>query len=134
MVRDTSYEAWRKINTTGLLSEKRLAVYNCVYHHGPMTAGEVFQQLGIQTNHSGRLTELRIKGVLKEVGKRPCKVTGYTSIEWDVTSGLPEDSQKPTKEQLRKEALSLIEGFIKPGMNDELLQQHRNLYKIVMKL
>lgn len=85
-VRDTSLAAYRAIVDNGWLGRAQEAVYVCLYHYGPLTAQEVFKRLGMETNQSGRFTELRDMGLIKEAGERVCTVTARSVIEWDVTS------------------------------------------------
>jgi len=40
--RDTSIEAYRTIKANGLLSKRRLQVYEYLFNHGPATAKEIF--------------------------------------------------------------------------------------------
>jgi hypothetical protein len=92
-VRQTSIDAYNEIKNNGLLKKLHWQVYSHLYHHGPQTSGEVYQQLGVQqrvpSQLRARFTELREMGVLQEVGERPCGVTGRTCIVWDVTAATP---------------------------------------------
>lgn len=75
----------------------RFKVYDFIMWHSNCTAREAADALGMQTNQSGRFTELRNLGVIKETGKRKCRISGKTSITWDVTSLLPvKDETKKT--------------------------------------
>jgi hypothetical protein len=88
-MRDTSVEAWRYIQDSGVLSKRRLEAYSALFQYGPRTAGE----LETLCEHRGmwkRLSELRDLGVVKECGKRPCRVTDRNAIVWDVTSAMPQ--------------------------------------------
>ena len=93
-VRDTSIEAYNKIKADGLLSRLRFDVYDIIFHHGPMTQGECWRDYfnHARQRHSvaPRFAELKRHRVIREVGNRPCGVTGMTAILWDVTSNLPE--------------------------------------------
>lgn len=95
MIRDTSIEAFRTIQESGLLSRARWQVYEVLFHNGPATRGEVDlhyrKKYGGQnySNVSARLNELRDMGVVEELGTRECTVTGMQVIFWDVTSKLP---------------------------------------------
>lgn len=113
-VRQTSIDAYHEMESKGLLTGRRWEIYDIVFNHGPMTATEVFQQLGLKTNQSGRFTELRDMGVLCEVQVRKCSVTGMKVIEWDVTPNLPraipkkKNLTKNQKEDLMKQKKDLI--------------------------
>lgn len=106
-VRQTSASVYHKINAQGLLSKMRLSVYNALYQHGPATAQEIFRHLRCDTNQSGRFTELRDLGVIREVRVRPCSVTGHEVIEWDVTANLP--NGKVNKKSPTGELRALVE-------------------------
>lgn len=102
MVRDTSIEAYRTIKENGLLSKRRWQVYDVLFHHGPLTVGELWawhlKDQGIQLNSiSPRTSELLNFGVITEIRERKCRSTGNLSIEWDVTSRLPANFEKPKK-------------------------------------
>jgi predicted ArsR family transcriptional regulator len=83
-------------------------VYECVYNNGPMTASEAFEILGLQTNQSGRLTDLRNRGVLEENGKRKCSITGRRAILWQVTGALPKKIKARSTKDKKIEALKII--------------------------
>lgn len=109
MIRQTSIEAYQQIKDRGLLSKRRWEVYDVVYHHGPLTAGEIGRKMpsyraSVSTadrNIHARLSELRKMGVLTEVRERDCTVTGMRVIEWDVTDKLPVSFEKPVKTKCR---------------------------------
>ena len=106
MTRDTSIEAYNAIVAGGLLNRMRTVVYRSLYEHGPATGHEMDELLATQDAHK-RLPELREAGVVREVGRRPCSVTGRNAILWDVTSRLP------VPETDVKRANSLREGIAK---------------------
>jgi hypothetical protein len=108
-MRQTSLQAYNQIKANGLLSELRFMVYDCIYHSGPITQGECVDILmrDIERgNNSGtfgsRFAELKNLGVIVETGKRPCKITGRTCLEWDVTDKLPVKFERITKDQMIK--------------------------------
>ena len=105
MIRKISIDVYRKIEAEGLLSKLQWEVYSTVFHHGPMTSGECFSMLAGRKSRASpliqmwaRFTELQDMGVLRELGTRPCKVTGRVAIEWDVSGKLPTSvSRKRTR-------------------------------------
>lgn len=103
MTRRTSVAAFDEIKESGLLSERRFQVYEALFNHGPCTANELRKYLStsmpnnINLNIVTRLGELRDMGVAYEVRERPCRMTGMTVIEWDVTERLPRKLVKPKK-------------------------------------
>ncbi len=105
MARDTSVEAYNEIKNNNRLTELQLLVYDCLYHHGPLSAMEVhLKSLQPLNSISPRFSPLRDKGVIKEVGSKISEQTGKRVIIWDVTSKLPE---KKSKKLTKYEALLL---------------------------
>src|SRR5687768_4770729 len=89
--RQTSIQAYKKIQQNGLLSQNRLLVYRALYEWGPCTAGELSIHL-MPMRHaavSARLSELVRWKVAKEVGTKTCTKSGHTCLVFDVTDKLP---------------------------------------------
>lgn len=101
MARRTSLLAYNEIKNNGLLSKVRLLVYETLYQHGPMTAGELTLKLmhpnEVHPSYHRRLDELRERGVAERVGERPCNVTGHLADVWDVTDVVPVNPPKVTR-------------------------------------
>lgn len=92
MVRQTSIEAYNKIKENGLLAKRTWEVYDTLFNFGPLTGREVFDRLGkkgFTTHTASRLSELRDRCAITEVGKKVCSVTGMKVILWDVTDRVP---------------------------------------------
>jgi len=111
--RRTSIEAYEALKESGKLSRLRWIIYDYLFHNGPATAQEAFKALGLQTNQSGRFTELRQLGVIEEVGRAQCRVTGREVIAWDVTERSEilaeqraDDSRNAELERVMREAIS----------------------------
>lgn len=113
--RQTSIDCYNKIKQEGLLSKRRLQVYESIFNYAPCTASEVFNEKNLKTNQSGRFTELRDLGVIYEKGERLCTVTGRNVIEWDLTDRLPVNVKKSNKTKKHK--------------IDDALNSLRELYK-----
>lgn len=102
MIRNTSAESFKAIRESGVLSLRRLQVYEILFDHGPMTGSELalrFQKLHgsrtpNQANVVTRLGELRDMGVAEEIRTRRCSVTGMNVIEWDLNDRLPKPLKK----------------------------------------
>ena len=77
-------------------------VYEIIFEKGPMTGGEVVAILtggrGITSQARSRINELVKVGLVVEVGKRKCSVTGQVALLWDVTANLPTKPPKREKE------------------------------------
>lgn len=102
--RQTSVDAFREIESSGLLSRLRFEVYRWLYENGPATAKEVELGLkkGIESTGvwSTRLSELKRLGVIEEIGKTQCKFSGHEVIEWDVTANLPRKLEKKSSKTI----------------------------------
>lgn len=88
MIRQTSIDVFRRIEAEGLLSAQRLKVYKILFVEGPLTGSEINELLGGKSYHK-RLSELLDLGVVVALGRRTCRVTGESVLEWDVNSLLP---------------------------------------------
>jgi len=92
-IRQTSIDCYNQIKAEGLLSKRRLEVYEAIFKNAPCSASEIFNVKNLKTNQSGRFTELRDLGVIYEKGIKKCSVTGKNVIEWDLTDNLPINSK-----------------------------------------
>jgi len=145
MVRDTSIEVYHQVEAEGLLSKRRFQVYECLFKHGPMTQNETFIKINLTANNVGRkelaqdsikprFAELKELGVIRETGKRPCKITNRKVYEWDVTSKLPNKDliiRKSTKEK-KEEILNDIAELGKE-LPDDYKQDLRYIYRKIEK-
>lgn len=102
MIRKTSIEAYKEIQSSGLLSKRRWQVYDILFQHGPLTRGEVDKKFREMFGHgqnysnvSARLNELRECNVAEEIGTRKCPITNMNVILWDVTGKLPKKLSRP---------------------------------------
>lgn len=141
MVRDTSIEIYRKITDEGLLSKKRMQVYDIIYNHGPMTGSQVaakYKLMHSSAKHSesirNRITELVKQKVVKEVDTKECPVTGNNVLWFDVTANLPvKIPKKKTRSQQKAEIMTKIESLghrLPEGYKGEL----RHIYRKVRDL
>jgi len=117
--RQTSIDCYNKIKQEGLLSKRRLEVYEALLSSAPCTSTEAIRNakttFGI-FGVSSRFTELRDLGVIYERGEKQCSITGRNVIEWDLTDRLPINIKKTNKTKKQKK--------------DEALESLRNLYKM----
>lgn len=116
MPRDTSLEAWRIIQHT--LQRQKLKVYNALYANGPLTRSELDQLLKgpneVNPSYHKRLPELQRLGCVRTNGERPCTVTGFNCLEWDVTSALPAEPAKHKAKMPDKAARVRLYKELKP--------------------
>ena len=119
-IRDTSIRCYKEIKANGLLSKKRLEVYEAILKNAPCTSAEAFVSSDIDSKSAisqsrARFTELRELGVIYEKQVRKCRVTNKTVIEWDLTDRLPIKikSLKMTKKDKIKKALDGLRDLYK---------------------
>lgn len=121
-VRATSIKTYNEIKASGLLSRQLQNTYDVVFKHGPMTSNQIdihLRQAGLLPHRSAQPTVTRLLelGVLCEVCKADCPVTGRLVAWWDVTACLP---QKPQKTSLVTLKLSLDSALmIRRALADE---------------
>ncbi len=117
-IRQTSIDCFNKIKEEGLLSKRRLEVYEALLSTAPCTSSEAitnakttFGVFGV----SSRFTELRDLGVIYEKGEKKCSITGRNVIEWDLTDRLPVKIKRTnkTKKQRVNDALNSLRELYK---------------------
>lgn len=123
-MRNTSISAYKEIRSNGLLSARRLEVYEVLFNFGPLTATEIwsnhFSAQGLQMNSvTPRTAELKKLGVITEVGYRICTITGMNVILWDVTSSLP---SKPPKRKSKDQTIRILRDTLRLSIG--LLKAH----------
>lgn len=120
MVRETSIEAYQKIKEEGLLSKRRLELYEYVFENGPCTARaavkELSKKLGQEvaisfSSYAARFSELRDAGVFSEVGETIDTETKHKVILWDVTKNLPVKLNKPRRIDYRQILRDVYKNF-----------------------
>jgi len=92
MVYKNSLDAYHQIKAEGLLSKRRLQVYEIIAKHGPINPNQIYQNyLHFLPQHSvtPRLIELVRQGVIREEFSKPCPLTGHMSGFFVSTNNLP---------------------------------------------
>ena len=139
MTRKTSIECYNQIKQEGLLSKKKLQVYEAILKLAPCTSGEAFATMTTKENQisqsRARFTELRELGVIYERGEKKCSITGRNVIEWDLTNRLPVNIKNTikTKQQKKDEALKSLRNLYNKRykkINDNIISE----WKIVADL
>ena len=138
-VRQTSIDCYNQIKAEGLLSKRRLQVYEILLENGALTGTEVailFKQKFQSSNHSegirNRLTELLDRGVIYEKGIVTCKTTNRKVSLWDLTDNLPKEiAPKPSKQQRVNNALESLRDLYK---NKESLEKWREVAELIKKI
>lgn len=115
MVRETSIAVYREIEATGLLSKKRSEVLKIIAENGPLSGAQVSRLHGqihgtntVSETVRNRITELCDFGVVDEVRKGPCPITGREVIIWDLTGKLPVKPKRITFKEKKNEILTDI--------------------------
>ena len=104
-IRETSREAYRQLVESGVLRGKQAAILWLVVTHGPGTAAEILHRSSHDGNRNlarARFTELAAKGLISEVDRRQCRITGRVALVWEAT-----DRTKPL--DARKARISKLE-------------------------
>lgn len=136
MIRKTSIEVYHRIKSEGLLSKKRMEIYDILYLYGDQTSAEVNEKLirGKQINglsqSRARFTELREMGAIEELGTKTCSVTGNTAILWSTTNTIPNKIKKETRKTKKAKVLDLLKNLAKISDEDKLVYL-REIYKLV---
>lgn len=109
MIRETSIAVYHQIQEEGLLSDRRNQVFKCLWEHGPMTQNETYIKLNVpnlqQSSIMPRFAELKDLGVITDIGKRICTITGRMVLEWEVTGDLPVKKSKASFKEQKEEIL-----------------------------
>ena len=92
-VRETSLEAYNYIIENGILSKRMTEAYRNILHYGPVTGNELCKLMK-KPGQWKLMAPLKERGLITEVGKRRCNVTGYNAFAWDVTGNLPSKPEK----------------------------------------
>ena len=91
-VRETSVSAWRTKEVQAVACSLREQVFRLLEKR-PSTGAEIDQQIGTFHGHK-RLSELRRDGLIVELDKRKCTVSGHETYEWGVVEGVAYTSSR----------------------------------------
>jgi predicted transcriptional regulator len=106
VIQQTSVDAYWTIVKNGLLSKKRMQVYEEIHKFQPISINKLIMNLsrpGLNTGSiTGRISELQRLGVIEPWGTEIAP-TGHEVILWKTTGNLPgKIPQKKTRRQLEK--------------------------------
>jgi hypothetical protein len=138
-VRDTSIATYHRIKEEGLLGKRQLQVYEVLFAKGPLTGDVVlslvkgtYGEWGHPETVRNRLTELRGKGVVAEVGTAVSPLNGRHVILWDVTSKLPKKPEKKkTRSEIKIEALRYVTKIQRNIMNPKERLTRAMMYEVL---
>lgn len=140
MIQPTSIETYLEIKESGLLSEKRMKVYEIFYENPNGLTGsqvsEIYKSRYYSSKHSetirNRITELRDMGCLTELGLVKCEYTQRMVMRFTTTDNLPKSLEK--KLTLQEKTISILKDLAEIGLlinDDSLKNKLREVYKKV---
>lgn len=112
MIQKTSIETYHAIKNSGLISEKRLKVFDIFYENPQGLTGaevsEIYRKQNPTSQHSetirNRITELVEMGVVVEIGIVECQFSKRKVTKWCCIDKMPIPLEKKLtrKEQIKK--------------------------------
>lgn len=142
MIQQTSVETYHKIMKQGLLSDKRMKVYQILYENPDGLTGTQVSQIfksrypSSKTSETirNRITELKYMGVVAEVGVVMCENSQNLVTKFCTTDNIPEKFKpKATLNERINAVLKSVENFA-TNLNDEQKKELRVLYRSISNL
>jgi hypothetical protein len=143
MIQTTSIETYHSIKNSGLISEKRLKVFDIFYQNPKGLTGaevsEIYRRENPTSQHSetirNRITELVQMGVLVEIGVVECQFSKRSVMKWCCVDKMPIPlEKKATRKKQIKEILDDITAFGKSLQSEEEKIVLRTIYHKVKAL
>ncbi len=136
-MRETSIETYKKIRDDGLLSKLRFEVYKYIYENGPCTAKQITLALrksitGADSSYHARLSELRDRGVIEEVGYAELPQSKHKVILWNTTNKLPAKIKPVKKTVMREDVLDVLRTEYRRYKNSPMKKTYEG--KIALKV
>jgi len=100
-VRETSVSAWRTPEVQATALSLRERVFRLLEKR-PATGAEIDRELGTFHAHK-RTSELKRDGLIVELDKRTCAVSGQRTYEWGVVEGVDYTASRIHKEETKTE-------------------------------
>ena len=128
MVQTTSIETYHAIKNSGLISEKRLKVFDIFYQNPQGLTGsevsEIYRKENPTSQHSetirNRITELVQMGVLVELGVVECQFSKRNVTKWCCIDKMPIPLEKKlTRKEQIKEILDDVTALGKSLKSEE---------------
>jgi hypothetical protein len=137
----TSVDTYNEIKENGLLSEKRMRVYDILYEYGHLTGTQVatiyknkFPSKSTSETIRNRITELVKMECVDELGEIYCPISKRNVTLFGVNDNLPKKYElPPTLKQRRDEILLQISEYAKT-LPKEHLDGLRSIYRKVEKI
>jgi len=120
MIQRTSIETYHAIKDSGLISDKRLKVFDIFYENPNGLTGsqvsEIYKKKHPTSQHSetirNRITELAEMGVIVELGVTECELTKRKVMKWCCIDKMPIPlEKKQTKKEKIQEILKDVVDF-----------------------
>jgi hypothetical protein len=137
MIQKTSIETYYAIKNSGLISEKRMKVFDIFYQNPQGLTGaevsEIYRKENPTSQHSetirNRITELVQMGVLAELGVVECQFSKRSVMKWCCIDNMPIPLEKKlTRKEQIKEILNDITAFGKSLNSEEEKIVLRSIY------
>lgn len=137
----TSIDTYNEIKQNGLLSEKRMRVYDIFYEFGNLTGTQVamiyknkFPSKSTSETIRNRITELVKMECVDELGEIYCPISKRNVTLFGLNDNLPKKYElPPTLKQRRDEILLKITEYAKTLSADQL-EGLREIYRKVEKI
>lgn len=139
-IRKTSVQTYNFIKREGILSQKRMRVYDIFYEHPDgLTGSQVsyiyksrFPTSQFSETIRNRITELRDMGVLTEAGEVECEFTFRSVIKFVLNDNLPSTLQKkPTLNTSANKICAMISAIEGDTTDQDTKQRLRDVYEAV---
>jgi hypothetical protein len=137
MVQRTSIETYHAIKDSGLISEKRMKVFDIFYQNPQGLTGaevsDIYRKENPTSQHSetirNRITELVQMGVLVEIGVVECQFSKRSVTKWCCIDNMPIPLEKKlTKKEKVNDILNDITAFGKSLKTEEEKIVLRTIY------
>lgn len=137
MIQKTSVETFIQVQNSGLLSEKRLRVYEIIYEYGALTGAqvsEIYRSKYPSATHSetirNRITELVQMNLVKQAGTVVCDKTKRKVHTYLCSNELPSTPQKKvSKKQILLNSMHQIEKIASEVEKEEVKNKLRKLWR-----
>ena len=143
MVKTTSIETYHLIKDSGLISEKRMRVFDIFYENPQGLTGaevsDIYRKKHPTSQHSetirNRITELVQMGVLSEIGVVECQFSKRSVTKWCCIDKMPIPlEKKQTKKEKIQEILEDITSLGKALQSEEDKIVLRTIYHKIKNL
>jgi hypothetical protein len=143
MVKTTSIETYHLIKDSGLISEKRMRVFDIFYENPQGLTGaevsDIYRKKHPTSQHSetirNRITELVQIGVLSEIGVVECQFSKRSVTKWCCIDKMPIPlEKKQTKKEKIQEILEDITSLGKALQSEEEKIVLRTIYHKIKNL